>query len=364
MNSPITLGVVADDLTGANDTAVQFARRGWAALLVLDAGSRTSFDDHRQMRPLTVLAVTTDSRALPNEAAERLTSGAVAQLVRAGIDRLYLKIDSTMRGSIPGQIAGALKAWQVKCPGAGAVVCPAYPRMQRAVVDNQLMVDGGRVEHSAIGRDPVTPVKTSDLGQLIPGSTHVGTDQVAAHAGRVTTVDAREDRDLAAIASAIGAMGASAVPVGSAGLADAMAAVWGGIAAATRLPDVARVSTDRILIQMTSLNPASHAQVDRLASVHPEVVVLSGPAEEVSLTFADRFRSGSWDLVGLIGGDGARAALRRLGASAIRIAGSPVEGIPIGVIVGGEADRAAVFTKAGGFGAPDALVRLVESVKK
>jgi uncharacterized protein YgbK (DUF1537 family) len=64
--------------------------------------------------------------------------------------------------------------------------------------------------------------------------------------------------------------------------------------------------------------------------------------------------------VGLIGGDGARAALARLGASGIRIEDSVVEGIPRGVIVGGTADGLRVFTKAGGFGGEDALVRAVE----
>lgn len=356
------LGLVADDLTGANDTAVQFARRGWEALLVLERGLTPV-----QVTPY-VLALTTDSRALDNAAAEKRTSDAVAQLIAAGVDRLYLKIDSTMRGSVAGQIAGALRAWRVKHPNAVAVVCPAYPRMGRTVIDNQLLVSGEPVERSPIGRDPITPVTTGDLALLIPRSQRVSSATLAQNPGGILTADARSDADLADLASAIETLGASAIPVGSAGLADAMAEVWGQVHSVRLQPGFAakkwRAVPSRILIQVTSLNPVSHAQIEKLAEMFPEVVVLSGRAEEVSIAFADRVERQHWDLVGLIGGDGARAALHRLGAVAIRVAGAPVEGIPLGVIVGGRADGVAVFSKAGGFGSEDALVRLIEGLNQ
>ena len=154
-----------------------------------------------------VLAVTTDARALHNATAEKLTADALTQLMDAGIDRIYLKIDSTMRGSIPGQIAGALAAWQTKHPAASAVVCPAYPRMGRAVVANQLRVNGQPVEHSPIGRDPVTPVTASDLALLIPDSSHVAAEHISQNSAPVVSVDASSDADLGSIAAAIAAAG-------------------------------------------------------------------------------------------------------------------------------------------------------------
>ena len=115
---------------------------------------------------------------------------------------------------------------------------------------------------------------------------------------------------------------------------------------------------------MTSLNPVSHAQIARLAEAFPDVVVLSGRAEIRSPRRSPIVSSGNtWDVLGLIGGDGARAALRRLDASAIRIVDTLLEGIPLGVVVGGRADGMPVFTKAGGFGAKDALVRVVERIR-
>ena len=167
------LGVVADDLTGAGDASVQFAKRD-GTLLTLDVRHAVRLKPDttdiatRTLRVVsgfsrTALAVTTDCRALSNDAAEILTADAVNALMNAGVDRVFLKIDSTMRGSVPGQLAGALAAWRKRHPDARAVVCPAYPAMGRTVESNRLLVHGEPVERTAFGRDPVTPVKTSDM---------------------------------------------------------------------------------------------------------------------------------------------------------------------------------------------------------
>jgi uncharacterized protein YgbK (DUF1537 family) len=311
----------------------------------------------------TALAVTTDSRALGVLDAENRTAAAVDMLVASGIERLYVKIDSTMRGSIPGQMSGALKAWRSRFPDALAIVCAAYPRMRRTVVNNHLLVSGRPVEQSAAGSDPVTPVNTSDLALLIPGSRHVAIDELATHRGAdVLTIDAQSNEDLHELALAIDKIGPRAIPVGSAGLADALADVWGGSPATGIMPGFARAAARHILVQVTSMNPVSRNQVARLHEAFPEIELLAGRAEDVSVDVAQRIETGRWQLLGLIGGDGARAALGRLNASAIRIVGAHVEGIPMGTIVGGRADGMPLFTKAGGFGDEDALVRLVEAL--
>ena len=358
------LGLIADDLTGAGDASVQFAKRGFQTFL------RLAVRFEVRLRPDTtdtVIAVTTDCRALDNETAAELTADALTALMRSGIDRVFLKIDSTMRGSVPGQVAGALAAWQTRYPDARAVVCPAYPQMGRTVESNRLLVQGEPVERTAIGRDPVTPVLASDMAKLLPVRAHV------------SVVDAATDADLIAIAESISAAGPSAIPVGSGGLAEALARVWSTrvkSAASVRLePDrdlLPKGKNSRILLQVSSLNPVSHAQVARLKAAFPDVVVLSAPAERgdsvavaanLAQEFAERVEREQWDVLGLIGGDGARATLKRLGASGIRIVDSLLEGIPFGVVTGGTADGLPVFTKAGGFGAEDALVRCVERMK-
>ena len=360
------LGLIADDLTGAGDASVQFAKRGWRTFVswgpIPVPVAATDAD---------VLAVTTDSRALPNDVAEQRTADALNALMNLGIDRVFLKIDSTMRGSVAGQVAGALAAWRTRYPEARAVVCPAYPRMGRTVESNRLLVNGEPVDRTAFGRDPVTPVHTSEMARLLPPSPHI------------RIVDAATDADLNQIAALITSDGPAVIPVGSGGLAEALAATS---VRSVRLPDRRSVGeggqpdlsdlpnrpNSRILLQLSSLNPVSHTQVARLKAAFPDVVVLSSPEERgdsddvaanLARDAAEHVKSGQWDVLGMVGGDGARATLARLGASGIRIVGSLLEGIPLGIVSGGDADGMVVFTKAGGFGAEDALVRAVEGIR-
>ncbi len=390
---PCRLGLVADDVTGAGDASVQFARHGWDVFLSLaeaPSARRRKPGPTMAVKPglstevgpgfsrasedvQSVIAVTTDCRALDDDTAHARTRDALNQLIEAGVDRVFLKIDSTMRGSVRGQIAGALEAWRTRYADARAIVCPAYPRMGRTVQAGQLLVNGEPVELTAIGRDPVTPVKTSIMSALIPVT------------ASIALADAATDDDLVAMAGAIAAAGPSAIAVGSGGLAEALAEVWSARESAgrARLQPGVRLSSDlpvteraganpRMLLLVTSLNPVSRLQVAELREAYPDVVVVLPPDDRgessvVAATMAGEFSAlverEHWDIVGLVGGDGARAALNRLGASGIRIAGSLLEGIPAGVIVGGAADGLAVFTKAGGFGAKDALVRVVQSIR-
>ena len=62
--------------------------------------------------------------------------------------------------------------------------------MGRTVVKNQLLVNGQPVEESSIGRDPLTPVTSSDLVVLIPASTHISADRVRQNSAPIVTVDA------------------------------------------------------------------------------------------------------------------------------------------------------------------------------
>jgi uncharacterized protein YgbK (DUF1537 family) len=236
--------------------------------------------------------------------------------------------------------------------------------MGRTVRSNQLFVNGVSVELTPIGRDPVSPVTTGDLSALVPR-----TDEVS-------TADALTDDDLAALARSIAGAGPATIAVGSGGLADAVAEAW---SSDEDFPDNRRVGRvadlsrhAHILVLVTSLNPVSHAQVARLNRACPDVAVVLAPveriadapvAENLAASFADRVRSGRWDVLGLVGGDGARAALRQLGASAIQIVDSVVEGVPLAVVVGGSVDGMPVFTKAGGFGGEDTLVDVVTRLR-
>ena len=458
-------GIVADDLTGAADSAVQFARAGWDARLALGdeavpearpdpdaAGPVTGADVPDAGGPVTgaagagagvpaagrsaVLAVVTDSRALDASAAHDVTAAAVRDLVRRGVDRVLVKIDSTMRGSVAHQVSGALEAWRERHPQAFAVVSPAYPALGRTVEDGRLLVDGAGVETTSVGRDPVTPVTTSLLSDLLPGSAHVVVAsgdardlalrlvEASAAGADVVTVEAATDADLVTTADAVRLLGARAVPVGSAGLAVAVSRAWApehepaegaaapvpahlvvvlsslhdasrsqyehlvrtaGEDAAPGQPGVRTVAPTLAEVLAGDLAPAlgraeptaADARDDRVVVVlappraapdgtaAPEATAASGPtdAERVAEALAVLTERVVADLddVGLVlvGGEGARAVLRRLGATAVRVRGAVREGVPHGTLEGGRLHGTPVVTKAGGFGPVTTLADVV-----
>ncbi|WP_170068213.1 four-carbon acid sugar kinase family protein [Arthrobacter ruber] len=406
------VGIAADDVTGATDSVVQFSRIGWSSRLLLGELLPDS------VAPGSALAVNTDARAMEPVAARQATASAIRNLVTAGADRLYLKIDSTMRGSVPAQVAGALDAWQERHPGCFAVACPAYPAMGRTIEDGLLRVHGGPVEDSPAGRDPVTPVPTSEFSQLLPGTTTISLSgsadrdaQTLRDAARdgVVVVNAASDDDLRTLAAALVVAGPTAIPAGSAGLAAAMAAAWavaGAVHAASELAPAAQ--GQRIVVVVSSLHDVARAQTDHLQSQLdsadlrilqpdetlldqpnrlaqwaagelevpeslPRVVVITSPeavggsgtlsgtaiANSLALVVQQTLARTSVGALVLVGGDGARAVLDATRAQALRITGAIQEGIPVGVVEGGTAAGKIVVTKAGGFGPVTALLDTV-----
>ncbi|MHA7218637.1 four-carbon acid sugar kinase family protein [Arthrobacter sp. MDT1-48-3] len=411
------VGIAADDVTGATDSVVQFSRTGWSSRLLLGELLPDS------VFPGSALAVNTDARALDSATARQATASAIRNLATAGADRLYLKIDSTMRGSVPAQVAGALDAWQEQHPGCFAVVCPAYPAMGRTIEDGLLRVHGGPVEDSPAGRDPVTPVPTSEFSQLLPGTATIslsGSAERDAQALRnaagsgVVVVNAASDDDLRTLAAALVVAGPTAIPAGSAGLAAAMAAAWadaGAVHAAAEpapaaqgqrivvvvssLHDVARAQTDHLQSQLDSAdlrilqpNESLLDQPNRLAQWAaaeleipeslPRVVVITSPeavggsetlsgtaiANSLASVVQQTLARTSVGALVLVGGDGARAVLDATRAQALRITGAIQEGIPVGVVEGGTAAGKIVVTKAGGFGPVTALLDTVTELTR
>jgi uncharacterized protein YgbK (DUF1537 family) len=362
------IGLVADDLTGAADAAVQFAEAGWPVHVFLKIAS----SDLADTGPASVLAVATGIRAADREHASAATARAV-ELLSGSVDRLFLKIDSTARGSLDGQITGALTAWQVVHPDAVAVICPALPDLGRTVRDGQVLLDGRPVHRSAARVDPVTPVTQSRLDRIIDGAVRVDLDDLELSGGARLICDAETNDDLDALAAALLRLGPRAIAVGSAGLAAGTARSWPGPGVgAVHWSAVAR--STRVLVAVSSLHPTALEQAARLQAI-PELA----PALELIMTpmwrgdgqhaaavatglaelVAQAWERGGFDAIVLVGGDGAGAVLDRLGVGRVLIGSSILPGTPDGRVVGGPAHGLRIVTKSGGFGAADALVTIV-----
>jgi len=390
--------IIADDLTGAADTGVQFAHAGYRTAVVF-RGEPVLSDD------LDAVVFDTDSRTLRPGLASRYVADAGRAAREAPL--VYKKFDSTLRGSVAAELSAALETTRRR----RAVVAPAFPAAGRTTEAGTQLVHGVPVHETEMKNDPRTPVREGHVPTLLGGwSSSVGTLSVedledpervrrAIERHEWTVADAARDADLERLVRAVPDPEA-VLWAGSAGLALALGAVLPG----PQPPGVEAsfAGAGAVLVVVGSLNAASRGQLDRLVERYGEVAVPVGPGSAGTVpevvetargilsggsscavvhssgraSSADRGRvmrslagaaaalgrEGLFDGLVLTGGSTAVAVSRSLGASGIRLSGEIEAGVPVGALIGPNPHT--VVTKAGGFGGPDTLVGAVESLLK
>jgi uncharacterized protein YgbK (DUF1537 family) len=334
--------LIADDLTGACDAAVHFARRGYRTQVRLDShGEETS-----------VLAISTESRELRAAELRQVMRGLAQRLPIAQARILFKKIDSTLRGNVGAEIAAALAAFGCEA----AVITPAFPAMGRTVEGGYLRVGGAEAIDLAarLGLDTCAHVQ--------PGMVFAAIESGACF----ISVDAACDRDLDAIALAGLESGRRILWAGSAGLASALARTlpWGGPPGPGCPPGTAPRPASAVLFCIGSDHPVTVEQQRRLLALgRREHVMLNLSVRQTSV---ERVRelvgnaAGAATALVLSGGDTASLVCRALGVRGIQLADEIVPGIPWGYLSGGAFDGWRVATKSGGFGAPHALIQVAD----
>ena len=260
------VGIVADDLTGANDAGCMLAKRGFLTKVFL---GWEGIDAHAA--DADVVVVDTDSRAERSAAARERAGDATRKLLSLGFSRIYKKTCSAFRGNVGAEIDGCMDAMGRDF----CVVVPAFPNNGRQTRHGLHYVHGQLLEQSALARDPVNPMRESHLPTILAAQTaravaHVDLTVVRAGEQRLrqelnrlrasanlVIIDAEAQRDLAAIAAAVRD---EPLISGSAGLAEELAALWGGAEiryAPVALPGAGARS---MLIAAGSVTPETRAQ--------------------------------------------------------------------------------------------------------
>ena len=387
----LRVAVVADDLTGAADTGVQLVRAGYATAVVFRG-------EEVPASGLDAVSLDTDSRTRPAGFAAKRVVEAAHAVRDARI--AYKKLDSTLRGNVAAELSAALGATR----RARAVVAPAFPAAGRTTRGGMQLVHGVPVHETEMRNDPRTPVRDGHLPTLLAGSFSVATLGVEDLADRekvrevletseCVVADAEHDADLEAIVRAVPDP-SSVLWAGSAGLALALGGVYPGPRAGE--PPAAPAPARPVLVVIGSLSGVSREQLRRLVEEYGDVAtpvhadrrgavgraaklaggVLSGGVcavvhspgrrgggpvirslAEVAARLSER---GLFDALVMTGGSTAVAVALGLGASGIRLGGEVEAGVPWGTLIGPR--PYGVVTKAGGFGGPDTLVRVVRSL--
>jgi uncharacterized protein YgbK (DUF1537 family) len=411
--------IIADDLTGAADTAGPFAEKGLVTVVALSSRHSSKCD---------ALALSTETRELAREEAiARTRRLCYSFLGRPGL--IYKKMDSTLRGHPAAELAAVMDALRI----GRALVAPAFPAQGRTTRGGRQLVNGvpirrgqkpGFLKHRGRERRParkkpgfssassdlvalfreVGPVRLVELSAVRKGD---ATLCEALRATGVIVADAETDADLAALARAATTSRINLF-CGSAGLARALAETL-SISATPPVPRSPIPSRGPVLIVAGSRHPSTVRQVAfarrrgmkilRLDWAAPERtdpalaetlgadldVILTTPSRSVALVAGNqchpvvsrgatgqglagllgemvRAATARANLGGLVltGGEIAAAVCAALGASLIRLHGEVEPGIPWGALLDGARPGLPVVTKAGGFGGDDALVAAIQ----
>lgn len=154
-----TLAVIADDFTGALDTGVQFAKRGAKTITVFDIGKLEKCLAEQEG---DILVIDTETRHLSREEAYETVYRTTQICLNAGIEYLYKKTDSVLRGNIEAEIKAILMASHSK----QIHFVPAYPQMKRYTQNGVQYLEKVPVVESHLGNDPFDPVKSSEVSKL------------------------------------------------------------------------------------------------------------------------------------------------------------------------------------------------------
>jgi len=386
-----TIFILADDLTGAADTASRCRAAGLPATIFLSP-------PHPPL-PAGVVAFTSDSRHLSAEEAARRVLEVAAPLVNKSA-RWYKKIDSTLRGNIGAELDALLELLDAPA----ALVCPAFPAQGRGLVNGHLVAPGGPpvgVHLPSLLREQssysvlsfsLQGVRSGKLAAEFQGKGAKGQSREGQKERSIFVADGMTDEDLGLIVDA-----AETIPdlllCGSAGLIGELAKRQVGSADLPGFPKPGR-SDGNALVVVGSGSPMAHRQIDGLLAGFPSAArmvveghrapaiplpdarlvlihqpppapgaVLDGPeARRRANLLADaalaQIERNPPELLLLVGGDTAVAVLSRLGVERLTVQRELLPGMPLcsAQVSGRELQ---VVMKPGSFGDEWALTELL-----
>jgi uncharacterized protein YgbK (DUF1537 family) len=356
------LCLVADDLTGALDTAAQFV----AVSSPISACWRAAAVNRS-------IACDTGAREKSAADAAALITQWLAQTPFDPAALHYAKLDTLLRGHPAEEIV----AWLRFGAFERCIVAPAFPHHGR------ITRDGMQYRRHGDAWTPVTADLTKDLERL--GFTVMARRPGAPAPGGISLWDAETDSDLDAIVAAARTAQAPTLWCGSGGLAAALARSLGATSqrAETSLarPVLGLFGSDQVVtaeqvqacgaVALTARDGGAATTRDIAERLSRDGVALmriaipeGAPRQQAAETIAHEFGR----LVRAItppstlvvaGGETLRAVCAALDTDHLELVGQIEPGVPRSIMRGGRFDGVQIVSKSGAFGDRDLLRRLL-----
>ncbi len=207
------IGIIADDLTGANATGVKLSKQGFSATTL------TSFQTPPTLGAFNAVCVDTDSRYVQPDLAKARVQAALQNFQNWEADLICKRIDSTVRGNIGYEVDTILEALGEK---SIAIVVASFPESGRITSGGYLLVNGVPLQTTDVAKDPVNPLKQSFVPHIIQKQSkfpvvHIGLETVLlevqqltdainkeiSNGNRIIVLDAVTDDDIDCITAAM-----------------------------------------------------------------------------------------------------------------------------------------------------------------
>lgn len=210
--------VIADDFTGANDTGMQIARRGYQTNVFFQMPEVTEAE--------ASVIIDTESRGLSTSEAYEKVRDMIQKITPGQYTHIIKKVDSTIRGNIAAEIK-AVDEWM---QSELVIFMPALPALGRTTVDGVHRLNGVRISETELGRDPGSPVVQDHIVELLQERYeecvyHISIEKIKNHAfdfsqGRIYAVDAETDQQMQEVAASALRTGKRVLFAGTAALMD------------------------------------------------------------------------------------------------------------------------------------------------
>ncbi|MBE9888116.1 four-carbon acid sugar kinase family protein [Enterococcus durans] len=257
----LKLLVIADDFTGALDTGVQFSKQGIQTLV----STETVVQYDALPQEIEVLVLNTESRHLTFEQAYEKTKKILEDAKVSQIPFIYKKVDSALRGNISAELKAILDTSEQ----APVPFLPAYPEMNRVVIDGHLYIEDVLVSESVFAKDPYEPVTESNVMRRLQSEAGIESvlvkEQDLPKKG-VVIFDAQTDDMLLTHAKRLADENLLGVTVGCAGFAK--------ILAQQLFPDgkeVAYKLQKPVIVVCGSVNPITKKQIEYVEKEYPRI---------------------------------------------------------------------------------------------
>lgn len=248
------LAIIADDLTGALDTAIKFSKMGIRTQVMVGH----KFCAYELDSSKEVLVVDTETRHVPENEAYARVYKAVKLCMDQKIPYFYKKTDSALRGHIGSEFAALYDV-----VGRQIAFIPALPKENRITQGGIHYIKGVPVAESIFGKDALNPVRNSSVNKLINEETTLSVANLARNETGtwpqelVLVFDAATREDMEKIADCLKEGDHLAVTAGCAGFAEVLC---------TRIPfnlnKVRQVpKTEKLFVISGSINAVTEKQV-------------------------------------------------------------------------------------------------------